>query len=55
MSQMVNTMEQELPLIIYANVMNEVIGAVDDCPTFYKTNFGFSADLANALCTGGDF
>lgn len=46
------TMELEFPLLIYTYQLKSVIDTKQDCKTIYTRDdqFGFSEDLANALC-----
>eukprot|EP00347_Sterkiella_histriomuscorum_P022889 403336776 len=53
MAQMISTMEQEIPLILYTQQLWATIDLTPGCNTFYHKTFGFPQPMSDALCSGG--
>eukprot|EP00347_Sterkiella_histriomuscorum_P005750 403355411 len=53
--QSISKMEQEFPILIYAQQFENILDLIQGCEPFYQNNFGLEINLAQSLCDGGDF
>lgn len=53
-AQMMNIMEQEVPLIVYTQQLQAVIDTSKGCTPLYTSKFGFPQAMASSLCDGGE-